>query len=193
MSHPADFTPVCTTELAALEQMAEQFEQRGVRLIGLSCDSLAKHERWAGDVVEFAGGARGSAAGGGLSYPIVADDSRDVATLYGMLSPELRDEAGLPLTVRDVFLVSPQPQSKIELLLSYPASTGRYWPEVLRAVDSILNATANDIATPHGWQPGEEVVVKPGYSTAQAKEMYPSVRVVKPYLRFIDDPAKAKK
>lgn len=185
VSHPADFTPVCTTELAELARRKEEFASRGVKIIGLSCDRLKKHEKWVGDVVDVAGMEKGS----DLGYPVLADDSREVAGLYDMIQEDLKDDAGLPLTVRSVFLIGPDKRCKLNL--TYPSSTGREWSEVLRAIDSIQLAADHPVATPHGWTPGGDVVVRPDVTTARAKEMYgdDNVKVVKPYLRIIKDPS----
>jgi alkyl hydroperoxide reductase subunit AhpC len=181
VSHPRDFTPVCTTELAELGKLAPEFLKRGVKPIGLSCDKIEKHRSWEKDVVQFGG------LSGKLPYPIIADASRDVAKLYGMLDDkDLSPEDNLPQTVRSVFLVDNNKRLRLELV--YPSSTGRNWKEVLRAIDSIKLADKHPIATPHGWQPGDEVVLKPSISTEDAKKKYPNIRVVKPYLRFIKQP-----
>lgn len=184
VSHPADFTPVCTTELSSLEKLLPELKKRGVKPIGLSCDRLAKHQRWEKDVLEY-----GSIKQQKLSYPILADADRKVAKLYEMLpddSSNLKDEEGLPLTVRTVFLIDNN--KKLRLSLTYPSSTGRYWPEVLRCIDSIKLADKHPIATPEGWQNGDEVVVAPSVSTEDAKKKYPQIKVIKPYLRLIPQP-----
>lgn len=181
VSHPADFTPVCTTELAELGKLVPEFSKRGVKPIGLSCDKVNKHLKWEKDVVEY-GGLKDAQ----LPYPIIADESREVAKKFDMIDPENNLEDGLPQTVRSVFLIDQN--KKLRLLLSYPASTGRYWPEVLRAIDSIQLAEKHPIATPHGWNPGDKVVVVPGIKTEDAKKRFPEIEVVKPYLRIIPQP-----
>ena len=194
VSHPADFTPVCTTELAELGKLVKEFEKRGVQPIGLSCDKLAKHEKWEKDVLEF-----GKLPGDKLPYPVIADADRSIAKKYDMIDPERNLDDGLPQTVRSVFLVDKNLQ--LRLLMTYPASTGRVWSEVLRAIDSIQLAdkhpvgkvqfftrVADHVATPHGWTPGQKVVVVPGMKTEEAKKKYPEIEVIKPYLRFIPQP-----
>jgi len=179
VSHPADFTPVCTTELSELQKVVPQLEKRGVKAIGLSCDRLKKHEGWSKDILEYGKLDK-------LTYPIIADADRKVAKVYEMLDDNLKDEEGLPLTVRSVFLIDPN--KKIRLILTYPASTGREWKEVIRCIDSIQLAEKFPVATPHGWKVGDDVVVSPKISTEDAKKRFPNVRVVKPYLRFIAQP-----
>lgn len=186
VSHPADFTPACTTELAALVNLLPEFEKRNVRPIGLSCDRLAKHKKWARDVVEYSGGSKDTP----LPYPIIADADRAVAGLYDMIQEaDLKDpEDGLPLTVRSVFLIDQD--RRLRLNLTYPSSTGRSWVEVLRAIDSIQLSDKHPVATPEGWTPGDDVVVVPSMTTKEAQAKFPDVKVVYPYLRIVKDPSK---
>jgi alkyl hydroperoxide reductase subunit AhpC len=165
--------------LAKLGELTPEFLKRGVKPIGHSCDRVAKHEKWSKDVVEFGGLKK-------LPYPIIADPTREIAEKYEMIDPENNLEDDLPQTVRSVFLIDNN--KKLRLLLVYPSSTGREWSEVLRAIDSIKLASKHPIATPHGWKPGDKVVVVPGMRTEEAKKKYPDIEVVKPYLRFIPDP-----
>jgi alkyl hydroperoxide reductase subunit AhpC len=165
--------------LAELGKLTPEFTKRGVKPIGHSCDRVAKHQKWSKDVVEF-----GSLKT--LPYPIIADPSREIAQKYEMIDPEENLDDGLPQTVRSVFLIDNN--KKLKLMLNYPASTGRNWSEVLRAIDSIKLAAKHPIATPHGWKPGDKVVVVPSMKTEDAKKKYPNIDVVKPYLRFIPDP-----
>jgi len=179
VSHPAEFTPVCTTELSELQKLVPELEKRGVKAIGLSCDRLKKHEKWVGDILDYGKLDK-------ITYPIIADADRSVAKMYQMLDDNLKDEEGLPLTVRSVFLVDPN--KKMRLILTYPASTGREWKEVIRCIDSIMLAEKFPVATPHGWKPGDEVVVSPKLTTAEAQKRFAGVKVKFPYLRFIPQP-----
>jgi len=187
VSHPRDFTPVCTTELSELAKLEPELAKRGVKPIGLSCDKIEKHVKWEKDVIAF-----GKLSGKLLPYPVIADPDRSIAKTYGMLDPTSKHpEDQLQFTVRSVFLVDGN--NRLRLELTYPASTGRNWTEVIRAIDSIKLAEAHPIATPHGWTPGDRVVVVPSISTENAKQKFPDVEVVTPYLRFINDPSKANK
>jgi alkyl hydroperoxide reductase subunit AhpC len=174
-SHPADFTPVCTTELGRVAALKPEFEKRGVKVIGLSVDPLESHERWKGDIAETQGHA--------LNFPLIADDDRKISTLYDMLYP---DDATTQ-TVRSVFVVGPD--KKVKLSLTYPASTGRNFDELLRVIDS-LQLTANySVATPADWQDGEDVVVLPSVSDEDAKVKFPKgFDKIKSYLRITPQP-----
>ncbi|KAI5781402.1 thioredoxin-like protein [Geopyxis carbonaria] len=185
-SHPADFTPVCTTELGAFAKLAPEFAKRNVKLIGLSANGLESHGKWAEDIDEVTGSEMASANAIG-SFPIIADESREISFLYDMV-----DEAqvqnwktsGIAFTIRSVFIVDPS--KKIRLMMAYPASTGRNTAEVLRVVDSLQTADKQGIATPINWNVGDDVIVPPTVSTADAKKKFgeDNVRELKPYLRF---------
>jgi alkyl hydroperoxide reductase subunit AhpC len=171
-SHPADYTPVCTTELLAAE-----FEKRNVKVLALSVDSLGKHEGWINDINETQHTTVG--------FPIIADEDRSIATAYDMIHPN----ASLTATVRSLFIIGPD--KKVKLMITYPASTGRNFAEVLRVIDS-LQLTANySVATPADWKEGEDVIVVPAVSTEEALKKFPKgVTVVKPYLRYTPQPNK---
>lgn len=177
LSHPADFTPVCTTELGAVAKLAPEFEKRGVKVIGLSCDDLKSHQAWIGDINKTQGCS--------VQFPIVADPDRQVATLFGMLDhqdPTNVDKKGLPLTVRSVFVIDPS--KKVRLMLTYPATTGRNFDEILRVVDSLQLTDSKKVTTPADWKRGEKVIVHPGVSDEKARELFGEFETVKPYLRF---------
>ncbi|KAL1976721.1 hypothetical protein VTN31DRAFT_3003 [Thermomyces dupontii] len=176
-SHPADFTPICTTELGAFAKLEPEFTARGVKLIGLSANSLESHHQWVKDIDEV--------TGSNLKFPIIADPDRKIAYLYDMLDYDDTtnvDQKGLPLTVRTVFIIDPN--KKIRLTLTYPASTGRNTAEVLRVVDALQTTDKKGVTTPINWLPGDDVVVPPNVSTEEAKAKFGEVREVKPYLRF---------
>ncbi|KAL2820966.1 thioredoxin-like protein [Aspergillus cavernicola] len=176
-SHPADFTPVCTTELGAFAKLKDEFYQRGVKMIGLSANDLGSHGDWIKDINEV--------TGSDLQFPIIADADRKVAFLYDMIDEsELANlaEKGIAFTIRSVFIIDPD--KKIRLTMSYPASTGRNSAEVLRVIDSLQTADKKGIATPINWQVGEDVIVPPSVSTEDAKKKFGEVRELKPYLRY---------
>ncbi|GKZ81355.1 peroxiredoxin 1 [Aspergillus niger] len=176
-SHPADFTPVCTTELGAFAKMKNEFEKRGVKMIGLSANDLSSHDQWIDDINEV--------ANTNVQFPIIADADRKVAFLYDMVDQRDLDniaEKGIPFTIRSVFIIDPE--KKIRLTMSYPASTGRNSAEVLRVIDSLQTADRKGIATPIDWQVGEDVIVPPSVSTEDAKKKFGEVRELKPYLRY---------
>jgi alkyl hydroperoxide reductase subunit AhpC len=176
-SHPRDFTPVCTTELGLLASLRSEFERRGVRVIGLSVDGLDAHREWSKDILTVTGYAP--------DFPMIADPDRRVATLYGMLDPQAGDTA----TVRSVFVIGPD--KRIKLLLTYPASTGRNFAELLRTIDSLQLTARYQVATPVNWQPGDDVIIVPGVADAAARERYPQGwRAPVPYLRYVPAPAK---
>ncbi|KAH8155504.1 uncharacterized protein LAJ45_00514 [Morchella importuna] len=182
-SHPADFTPVCTTELGAFAKLQPEFTKRGVKLIGLSANGLESHHQWIKDIDEVTG----SEFTGKQGFPIIADESREVAWLYDMVdSQDLKniDEKGIAFTIRSVFVIDPK--KKIRLMMMYPASTGRNSAEVLRVVDSLQTADKNGVTTPIDWTVGQDVIVPPSVSTEDAKAKFgeDNVRVLKPYLRF---------
>jgi alkyl hydroperoxide reductase subunit AhpC len=174
-SHPKNFTPVCTTELGYAAKLKPEFDRRGVKIIGLSVDPLEKHELWAKDIEETQGTA--------LNFPLIADPDRKVADLYGMIHPNANDT----LTVRSVFVIGPD--KKIKLTLTYPASTGRNFDEVLRVIDSLQLTSKHQVATPVNWKHGEDVIIVPAVSDEAAKEKFPDGwKTVKPYLRVVPQP-----
>jgi alkyl hydroperoxide reductase subunit AhpC len=174
-SHPKNFTPVCTTELGYTARLKPEFEKRGVKVIGLSCDAIEAHDRWAQDIAETQGYAP--------NFPLIADADRKVATLYGMIHPNASDT----MTVRSVFVIGPD--KKIKLSLNYPASTGRNFDEVLRVIDSLQLTAAHSVATPVNWHPGEDVIIVPAVSDEAAKQKFPNGwKTIKPYLRVVPQP-----
>ena len=174
-SHPADFTPVCTTELGEVARLKPEFDKRGVKVIGLSVDTLEDHRAWAGDIAETQGHA--------LNFPLVADPDREIADLYGMIHPQADDS----FTVRSVFVIGPD--KKVKLTLTYPASTGRNFEEILRIIDSLQLTADHSVATPVNWQQGEDVIIVPSLSDEEAREKFPQGwEAVKPYLRVTPQP-----
>jgi alkyl hydroperoxide reductase subunit AhpC len=176
-SHPKDFTPVCTTELGAFARRKADFDQRGVKLIGLSVDPIESHEGWSKDIEETQGAQ--------LNYPLIADPERKVAELYDMIHPNVSET----VTVRSVFIIGPD--KKVKLLLTYPQSTGRNVDELLRVIDS-LQLTANySVSTPVNWKQGEDVIIAPAISDEDAKTKFPKGwKALKPYLRLTPQPDK---
>ena len=176
-SHPADYTPVCTTELGKTALLKDEFAKRNVRVLAVSVDPLDKHLGWRNDINETQNCT--------VDFPIIADEGRLVANLYGMIHPN----ASETFTVRSLFVIGPD--KKVKLMITYPASTGRNFVEVLRVIDS-LQLTANySVATPADWKEGEDVIVVPAVSTEDAIKKFPKgVNVVKPYLRYTPQPNK---
>ncbi len=173
-SHPADFTPVCTTELGTAAKFKDEFDKRNVKMMALSVDPLDSHHEWIKDINETQNTV--------VNFPIVADDGT-VAELYDMIHPNANDK----LTVRSVFIIAPD--KTVKLILTYPASTGRNFYELLRVVDSLQLTAYHKVATPANWKNGEKVVVSPSIPTDQAREIFTKgVEEVKPYLRFTPDP-----
>lgn len=176
-SHPKDFTPVCTTELGAFAARKAEFDQRDVKLIGISVDSLDSHRGWVGDIEETQGTA--------LNYPLIADPERKVADLYDMIHPNANDT----LTVRSVFVIGPD--KKVKLTLTYPASTGRNVDEILRVIDSLQLTANHSVATPVNWTDGDDVIIVPALSDDDAKAKFPKGwKALKPYLRVTPQPNK---
>jgi peroxiredoxin (alkyl hydroperoxide reductase subunit C) len=176
-SHPADFTPVCTTELGAFAKLKDEFARRNVKMIGLSANDLGSHDAWIQDINEI--------SKTNLHFPIIADADRQVAWLYDMVDQQDLDNVdakGIAFTIRSVFVIDPA--KKIRLTMMYPASTGRNTTEVLRVIDSLQTGDKNGVTTPIDWKVGEDVIVPPSVSTEDAKKKFGSVREVKPYLRF---------
>jgi len=168
-SHPKDFTPVCTTELGMVAKLKPEFDKRGVKSIGVSVDPLDSHKGWAGDIKETQGAA--------LNFPLLADPDRKVADLYGMIHPNANDT----LTVRSVFVIDPK--KKIRLILTYPASTGRNFQEILRAIDSLQLTDKHSVSTPVDWKVGDDVIIGGGVSNEEAQKRFPGFKTIKPYLR----------
>ncbi|NJL35740.1 MAG: peroxiredoxin [Leptolyngbyaceae cyanobacterium RM2_2_4] len=176
-SHPADFTPVCTTELGEVAKLKPEFDKRNVKAIALSVDDVESHKGWIGDIEETQSTS--------LNYPILADDDKKVSDLYGMIHPN----ANAKVTVRAVFVIDPS--KKLRLTLTYPPSAGRNFDEILRVIDSLQLTDNYSVATPANWKDGDDVVVVPTISTEEAKQKFPKgVTEVKPYLRTTPQPNK---
>ena len=174
-SHPKNYTPVCTTELGYTAKLKPEFEKRGVKAIGLSVDKLEDHEGWSRDIEETQGSA--------LNFPLIADPERKVAELYGMIHPN----ASGTLTVRSVFVIDPS--KKVRLMITYPASTGRNFDEILRVIDSLQLTDKHKVATPVNWKQGEDVIILPAVSDEDAKSLFPQGwKALKPYLRVTAQP-----
>ena len=175
-SHPKDFTPVCTTELGTVAKLKPEFDRRGVKVIGLSVDPVDSHLEWEKDIEETQGEA--------VNFPMIADPDRKVADLYDMIHPNANDT----LTVRSVFVIGPD--NKVKLTLTYPASTGRNFDEILRVIDSLQLTAAHKVATPANWTDGDKVIIVPAVSDDEAKEKFPDGwDAQKPYLRLVDQPS----
>ena len=183
-SHPRNFTPICTTELGYMASIKPEFDRRGVKIIGLSVDPLANHERWAQDIAETQGTAP--------NYPLIADDEFKVAKLYGMLSAEVEGDATTRTpadnqTVRNVFVIGPD--KKIKLILIYPMTTGRNFDEVLRMIDSLQLTAKHKVATPANWQQGDDVIIAGSVTDEEAREKYPDGwESPRPYIRIVPQP-----
>jgi thioredoxin-dependent peroxiredoxin len=183
-SHPKDFTPVCTTELGYMARLKAEFDGRGCKIIGLSVDPVASHERWAKDIEETQGSAP--------NYPMIGDVDLAVSKLYGMLPATAGDssEGRTPAdnaTVRNVFVIGPD--KRIKLVIAYPMSTGRNFDEILRVLDSLQLTARHQVATPVNWQPGEDVIIVPSVSDEAARAKFPSGwRAPKPYMRIVPQP-----
>lgn len=174
-SHPADFTPVCTTELGAVAKLSDAFAKRNVKVAAVSVDPVDSHNGWISDINETQNTT--------VNYPIIADPDRAVADLYGMIHPN----ADNTLTVRSVFVIGPD--KTIKLMITYPASTGRNFDEILRVVDSLQLTAKHSLATPVNWQPGDDVIISPAVSDEDAAKRFPGYTAVKPYLRVTQQPA----
>jgi len=168
-SHPADYTPVCTTELGAVARLTRngEFAKRQVKPIALSCNSLEEHKGWIEDIIAYSGLSKNEE----FPYPIIADQKRELAVKFGMLDPEEKDAAGLPAAARAVFVVGPDKKMKLSIL--YPATTGRNFVEILRAIDSLQLTAKYNVATPANWEKGQKVMVIPTLSDEQAKAKFP--------------------
>lgn len=175
-SHPKDFTPVCTTELGTVAKLKEEFDRRNVKVIGLSVDPVESHLEWEKDIAETQGQA--------VNFPMIADPDRRVADLYDMIHPNASDT----LTVRSVFVIGPD--DKVKLTLTYPASTGRNFDELLRVIDSLQLTAEHSVATPANWTDGDEVIIASSLSDEEARERFPDGwRAEKPYLRYVLQPS----
>lgn len=175
-SHPKDFTPVCTTELGEVARIKAEFDRRGVKVIGLSVDPVASHETWEADIAETQGTP--------VNFPMIGDPERRVADLYDMIHPNANDT----LTVRSVFVIAPD--KTVKLTLTYPASTGRNFDEILRVIDSLQLTARHKVATPANWSPGDDVIIGAGLSDDEARELFPNGWLApKPYLRIVPQPA----
>ena len=176
-SHPKDFTPVCTTELGEVARLKPEFDKRNVKVLGLSVDPLADHKAWVGDIKETQGSA--------LNFPLLADPDRKVAGLYDMIHPNANDT----LTVRSVFVIDPK--RKVRLIITYPASTGRNFDEILRVIDSLQLTDKHKVATPVNWKDGGDCIIVPSLSNEDAKGLFPGGwKELKPYLRMVKQPGR---
>jgi alkyl hydroperoxide reductase subunit AhpC len=174
-SHPKDFTPVCTTELGRVASLKPEFDKRDVKVLGLSVDPVEDHKAWSQDITDVTGAT--------LNFPLLADPDRKVADLYDMIHPNANDT----LTVRSVFVIGPD--NKVKLTLTYPASTGRNFDELLRVIDSLQLTAKSKVATPADWKHGEDVIIVPAVSDEDAKELFPNGwDAKKPYLRLTKQP-----
>ena len=174
-SHPADYTPVCTTELGRTALLGDEFAKRNVKVLAVSVDPIDKHHGWINDINETQNTT--------VNFPIIADPDRNVATLYDMIHPN----ASATATVRSLFIIAPD--KTVKLIITYPASTGRNFVEVLRVIDSLQLTAEHSVATPADWKQGEDVIVVPAISTEDAIKKFPKgVKVVKPYLRYTPQP-----
>jgi alkyl hydroperoxide reductase subunit AhpC len=173
-SHPADFTPVCTTELGRTAALKGEFDKRGVKAIAISVDPVDSHQGWAPDIAEVGGTP--------LNFPIIADPDRKVSEIYDMIHPGEGDTS----TVRSVFIIDPN--NKVRLTLTYPKSVGRNFDEILRVIDALQLTDAAPVSTPVDWTPGDRIIVSPAMSTEDAKQKFDDVEEVKPYLRWATAP-----
>ncbi len=176
-SHPKDFTPVCTTELGEVARLKGEFDKRNTKVIGLSVDPVSDHHSWKEDIEETQGQA--------LNFPLIGDPEKKIADLYGMIHPNSLES----LTVRSVFIIGPD--KKVKLTITYPASTGRNFQEILRVLDSLQLTAGYSVSTPVNWNDGDDVIIAPAISDADAKEKFPKgFRTLKPYLRLTPQPNK---
>ncbi len=174
-SHPADYTPVCTTELGATAKLKSEFEKRNVKVAALSVDGLESHKGWINDINETQHTT--------VNFPIIADEDKKVASLYDMIHPNADDK----MTVRSVFIIGPD--KKIKLMITYPASTGRNFSEILRVIDSLQLTAYQKVATPVNWKEGEDCVILPSVTNEEAEKLFPKgFKEVKPYLRMTPQP-----
>ncbi|KAK7685477.1 hypothetical protein QCA50_011341 [Cerrena zonata] len=179
-SHPGDFTPVCTTELADISHRLPEFVSRNVKVIGLSTDNVQSHNEWIEDIIEIGNKTAPTC----VEYPIIADPDRDISRLYDMLDEQDEtnvDEEGLPYTIRTIFIIDPL--KKIRAMLHYPASVGRDFDEVMRIIDALLTTDKHQVMTPSNWKKGDDVVIHPSLSNEEARKLFPSYTTQLPYLR----------
>ncbi|MEO1159678.1 MAG: peroxiredoxin [Pseudomonadota bacterium] len=190
-SHPKDFTPVCTTELGIMANLLPEFDRRGVKVIGISADSIDRHRAWSEDIADVTGHAP--------NYPLIADTDLEVSKLYGMLPGDAKGSAGGTAfrtaadnqTVRSVFVIAPD--KTIKTMIVYPMSTGRNFDEILRVVDSLQMTANHKVATPANWHAGDDVIVLPSLDDASAKALFPDGwRAPKPYIRYVPQPGASK-
>lgn len=185
-SHPSDFTPVCTTELGRVAKLTKEFADRNVKPIAISCNSVSSHLQWIDDIKSYS-----AISTEGFPYPIIADESRDLAVLLGMLDPVEKDSEGLPLTCRAVFVIDPQKRLRLSIL--YPATTGRNFDEVLRVLDSLQLTDKHQVATPADWKKGGDCMILPTLKPEEVKEKFPGFSSVmvpsgKNYIRITPQP-----
>jgi thioredoxin-dependent peroxiredoxin len=174
-SHPKDFTPVCTTELGYVARLKPDFEKRNVKVIGLSVDSVESHVKWESDI--------GETQGTPVNFPMIGDSDKNVSNLYDMIHPNANDT----FTVRSVFVIGPD--KKVKLIITYPASTGRNFDEILRVIDSLQLTSKFSVATPVNWKNGDDVIIGAAVTDEQAKEKFPNGwKTIKPYLRVVPQP-----
>jgi alkyl hydroperoxide reductase subunit AhpC len=173
-SHPRDFTPVCTTELGAVAKLKPEFDKRNTKVLAISVDPMDSHRGWVGDIKDVTGAT--------LNYPLIADPEKTVANLYDMIHPNASDTA----TVRSVFVIGPD--NKLKLTLTYPASTGRNFLELLRSIDSLQLTSKHSVSTPADWKQGEDVIISPAISDEDAQKKFPGFVTKKPYLRTTRQP-----
>lgn len=173
-SHPKDFTPVCTTELGAVAALKPEFDRRNTKVIGLSVDPVESHVKWEGDIKDVTGHA--------VNFPMIGDPDRTVSNLYDMVHPNANDTQ----TVRSVFVIGPD--NRVKLTLTYPASTGRNFQELLRVIDSLQLTSTHSVATPADWKRGEDVIITTAVSDEDAKKRFPGFVAKKPYLRMTKQP-----
>ena len=175
-SHPADFTPVCTTELDRTAALNQEFAKRNVKPIAISVDDVKSHKEWIGDINDTQNVS--------VQFPIIADEDKKVSELYDMIHPN----ASETVTVRSVFIIDPA--KKVRLTLTYPASTGRNFNEIIRVIDSLQLTDEHKLATPADWNNGDNCIVTPAVDTEKAKELFGKVEVIRPYLRYVEQPNK---
>lgn len=176
-SHPADFTPVCTTELGTVAKLKDEFDKRNVKVIAISVDGLDSHKSWVNDINETQNTT--------MNFPIIADESKEVSTLYDMIHPKADNH----LTVRSVFIIAPD--KSIKLIITYPASTGRNFDEILRVIDSLQLTAYYKVATPANWKDGDDTVIVPAVADEDIPSLFPKGhKVIKPYLRTTPQPNK---
>ncbi|MBL7881233.1 MULTISPECIES: peroxiredoxin [Chryseobacterium] len=174
-SHPADYTPVCTTELGYTSKLKEEFDKRGTKVIALSVDGVEDHQNWIKDINETQNTE--------VQFPIIADKDRKISELYDFIHPN----ASATATVRSLLIIDPE--KKVRLIITYPASTGRNFNEILRVLDSLQLVDSHKIATPVNWKDGDDVIVPPSISTEDARKIFPKgVKEIKPYLRYTPQP-----